>query len=343
MQSPMKNGWPHYLDQLTFESKRTHLPLSHYVHPLRGFTLIELLVVIAVIGILVALLLPAVQSAREAARRTQCANNQKQLAIALHLYHDANQRFPMGTYNYIDSTTPNISVPPFGSKFNRRCWMHHLFGYLEQEPLQASLDAHFETGASALAFPGLDFVMPTMTCPSDPVSRKVHSFWGGYNGLPNQGFSGNYIVNASSDYFNDTTYQKSASLDGVFYAGSKTRIAEITDGTAYTAFTSELILTIDSVDHDIRGRYFNPAHSGVAFSTRLPPNTMVPDQFNWCSTKPATRAPCIWTGTEIFVLTRSYHPHGVNMTMADGSLRFVPNTIDAVVYKSMGSRNGADD
>lgn len=201
-------------------------------------------------------------------------------------------------------------MPEYKGKYDRRCWMHDIFCYLEQEALQDDLNVFLETGASALSYPGMDFRMPTMMCPSDPAAGKVHTFWGGSGGAatPNQGFSGNYVVNASSGYFNDTSYVTSASLDGVFYAGSKTRIADITDGTSYTAFTSELILTIDSIDHDIRGRYFNPAHSGVAFSTRLPPNTMVPDQFDWCSSAPAARAPCIWTGTNIFVLTRTTTP-----------------------------------
>ena len=111
----------------------------------------------------------------------------------------------------------------------------------------------------------------------------------------------------------------------------------------HRVFTSELILTLDTTSYDLRGRYFNPASSGVAFSTRLPPNTLVPDQFNWCSLTPLPRAPCIYTDINVFVLARSYHPNGVNMGMVDGSIRYVNNTIDPTIYKAMGSRNGADD
>ena len=85
----------------------------------------------------------------------------------------------------------------------------------------------------------------------------------------------------------------------------------------------------------------NPAHSGVAFSTRIPPNTMVPDQFNWCSNQPNNpRAPCIWTGTNMFVSARSYHPGGVNLGLGDGSVRYVSDNVDPVAFRALGSRNG---
>ncbi len=304
----------------------------------RGFSLIELLVVIAIIGILIALLLPAVQTVREEARRTQCTSHLRQLGLALHNCHEAKGHFPHGTYNYIDSTfhTP----PPYNDMQDRRCWMHDTLPYLEQGPLYERFDAFMETYYSALGFPELDKTIPTLMCPSDPVGPKLHTFWGGMTGQATQGFSGNLIVCAGNDYFNPGGLESSAKLNGLFFAVSKVRLADISDGTAVTAMCSELILSPDTTSHDIRGRYYNPAHSGVAFSTRIPPNTLVPDRINWCSDRPVPRAPCVWNGTNMFVSARSYHPGGVNLGMADGSVRFVSDYIDPITFKAIGSRNG---
>jgi prepilin-type N-terminal cleavage/methylation domain-containing protein/prepilin-type processing-associated H-X9-DG protein len=308
--------------------------------PRRGaFTLVELLVVVAIIAILIGLLLPAVQKVRDAAKRMSCSNNLKQIALGLHNHHDAYGYFPPATYNWIDSTF----ITPYPGNFqDRRCWFHDVLPFVEQDNLFRDFDTFMASYFSALGYPKLDTIVPTFSCPSDPVSPKTHTFWGGLTGQPTQGFSGNYVVCAGDDYFNDTGYQKSASLNGVFYAQSKTRLTEITDGTSNTAFVSELILVEDTDSHDIRGRYYNPAHSGVAFSTRLPPNTRVPDVFDWCSNNPPPEAPCTWSGQYIFVLARSWHLGGVNLAMADGSVRFVPNGINPVVYKALGSRDGGE-
>jgi prepilin-type processing-associated H-X9-DG protein len=184
-------------------------------------------------------------------------------------------------------------------------------------------------------------VIKTLSCPSDPVSPKVNTFWGGF-GTPTQGFSGNYVVCAGSDYFNAGGNPNSANLDGVMYALSKNTLTDITDGTSNTAMVGELLLVEDTDSHDIRGRYYNPAHSGVAFSTRLPPNTSVADQFNWCANNPPARAPCIWTGTNIFVSARSMHPQGVNMALCDGSVRYIRNSVNPTTYRALGSRNGGE-
>ena len=312
-----------------------------------GFTLVELLVVIAIIGILIALLLPAVQAAREAARRAQCTNNLKQVCLALHNHHDTYRHFPHGTYNYLDST--GTTPAPYNNMQDRRCWMHDTWPYLEQVPLFQEFQEYMKTNPSALGFPKLDTIIPPAMCPSDPVSPKLHTYWGGI-GTPTQGFSGNVVACAGSSYFNEGGHLKSAEIDGLFFAVSKVRIGDITDGTAHTAMASEIILTEDhgttpeAGGHDIRGRYHNPAHGGVLFSTRLPPNNLVPDQFDWCipSEYQLRRAPCIWTGTNMFVSVRSYHPGGVNLGLADGSVRFVADAVDQEVFQALGSRDGEE-
>lgn len=312
-----------------------------------AFTLVELLVVIAIIGLLVALLLPAVQAAREASRRTQCANNTRQICLGMINHHDTRGFFPHGAYNYIDSTfsTP----PPYNDWQDRRCWFHDVLPYVEETALFNDFDKYMETNRSALGYPGLATVVPSFVCISDGMSPKMETFWGGMNGLPTQGFSGSYVACTGDDYFNPSrsedgtpinTLVASSKLNGLFFAQSKVRVGQITDGTSHTAVVSELILSPDTDSHDIRGRYYNPAHGGVFFSTRVPPNTLVPDRFNWCGNNPVRRAPCVWSASNMFVSARSYHPGGVNMGMADGSVRFVNDGVDALAYQATGSRNG---
>jgi prepilin-type N-terminal cleavage/methylation domain-containing protein/prepilin-type processing-associated H-X9-DG protein len=307
----------------------------------RGFTLVELLVVIAIIGILIALLLPAVQAAREAARRTQCVNNIKQVCLGLHTFHDTHQHLPHGTYNYLDRHWGQ--PPPYNNMQNRRCWMHDTLPYLEQGPLYERFDEYMNSGVvSALWFPELHTVVPPLMCPSDPLSPKLHTFWGD-GGNETQGFSGNIVTCAGSDYFNDNgNLESSANRDGLFFAVSKVRIEDIKDGTTNTAMATEIILSPDVTDHDIRGRYYNPSHGGVLFSTRIPPNTMIPDRFNWCSSRPVRRAPCIWTGRNMFLSPRSYHPGGVNLGMADGSVHFLSDSVDPDAFEAAGSRDGGE-
>jgi prepilin-type processing-associated H-X9-DG protein len=302
--------------------------------------LVELLVVIAVIGVLVALLLPAVQKAREAANRVKCQNNLKQLGLALHNYHDVMGFFTHGTYNRIDET--GHTIPPYNGSQDRRCWMQDTLPYLEQDALFHAFDHYMSTGASALYFPQNTSIVPNLMCPSDPTNPKLKTWNPGGGPDNSQGFSGNYVLCAGNDYFNPGGVAGSTDLNGMFFALSTVRLSEVTDGTSNTALSSELILSPDTIDNDIRGRYYNPAHCGTLFSTRLPPNTPVPDQLDWCSSRPVPEAPCIWIGTDIFVLARSYHSGGVNLGMVDGSVRFIPNSIDPVTFRALGSRNGGE-
>jgi prepilin-type N-terminal cleavage/methylation domain-containing protein len=246
-----------------------------------AFTLVELLVVIAIIGVLVALLFPAVQAARAAAQRAQCQSQLRQLGLAALLFEDAHGHFPHGTYNYVDST--HTTPPPYGThdgvsagrgphRQDRRCWMHDLLPFIEEQAQYDRFVAHMETGRSALAFRQMDHVLAVAMCPSDPLGPKLHTFWGGADGLPTQGFSGNYVACAGSDYFNRpprglSPLLASANLDGMFFAVSKVQAGQITDGTSKTLLFSELVLVEDITSHDARGRYHNPAH-GVFSSAR---------------------------------------------------------------------------
>ncbi len=326
----------------------------------RGFTLVELLVVIAIIGVLVALLLPAVQSAREAARRSQCQNNLKQLALAALLFEESNGHFPHGTYNYIDSTfnTP----PPYGTHDgrsagrgphtqDRRCWIHDLLPYIEETNQYDAFTEHMDSGASALGFPRLDHVIQSAMCPSDGLSPKLHTFWGGLNGLATQGFSGNYVACGGSFYLNqpvpddpvrDTPFTASANLDGMLFAVSEVTMASISDGSSNTLLLSELKLVEDTDSHDLRGRYHNPGHGGVYFTTLHSPNSSRPDVFNWCAHNPPADAPCLQSAGNMQLAARSYHAGTVNAARADGSVTTISDGVDLVAYQAMGSRNGEE-
>ncbi|QDT75074.1 DUF1559 domain-containing protein [Lacipirellula limnantheis] len=311
-----------------------------------AFTLVELLVVIAIIGVLVALLLPAVQAAREAARRSTCVNNLKQIALGALNFESSKKQFPPGTYNWIDRYGGGATGP---TEQDRRCWMHDLWPYIEQATLSAQFEAHMKkAGASALGFPKLDTIIPSAMCPADHLSPKLHTFWGGLDGLPTQGFSGNYVASAGSLYFNkalpgDTAVgaASSARQDGVYFALSKISPADITDGLSNTLAFTEIKLVEDTDSHDLRGRYHNPTHGGVLFTTLYPPNTSRPDRFNWCALKPPADAPCLQVTSEMQIAARSYHSGGiVNAARVDGSVAAISDDVEVAVYNQLGSRGG---
>ena len=194
-----------------------------------GFTLIELLVVIAIIAILIALLLPAVQQAREAARRTQCKNNLKQLGLALHNYHDTHGRFPptqvMVHYSGPNNTSP---VP------RNHTWVSMILPYLEQSALYSSINFSapmFNAGTFQTLSTGETIVsrqVPGLQCPSDP------GFGGGISshGLSHMNYAGNMGW--------DWHYRGPDSVSGPFQNGSEgTRITDIKDGTSNTILLAE--------------------------------------------------------------------------------------------------------
>lgn len=336
---------------------------------INGFTLVELLIVIAIIGVLIALLLPAVQASREAARRTQCINHLKQISLSLHNFHDAKKRFPHGCYNLID--TYDYTPPPHGTiicqpgvpgwtagsgpnRQDRRCWMQDAMAFSEDNALLASFEHFMKTNSVSSAYffpkaPGI--IIPHLMCPSDPTSPKLQTWSGGLSAPVNvsgsmlsQGFSGNYVVCTGNSYFNQGGVCNSMKLNGVMYPLSKVKLKDVADGTSKTAMISELVLTPDVTEDDVRGRYWNAAHGNVFFSTIFPPNDASnPDRLLLISSKPVPQAPGISTPRGVgnyFVLARSMHPGGVNMAMADGSVHFASSEIDADVYRAMGSRGG---
>lgn len=320
----------------------------------RGFTLIELLVVIAIIAVLIALLLPAVQQAREAARRSQCQNNLKQLGLAMHNYHDTHGVFPYGHQTEIA-----------GASHRRDCWFQRILPQVEQGNLSNAYEnetprteyIHNMTANAAVAFMPLA-VVPMFTCPSDGSSPGK-----GANG-GTTAFQGNYVVsagvgvwalnttvtNATSPVINVTDRQMIGATDrgGLFYQNSRHGIRDCTDGTSNTLLASEGIIRGNGTAAwgETGGYWGGAPHGSFGFSTAEPPNTSVPDRVYSCKatvyTGAPNNAPCEngnagglpgrWN------FARSYHTGGVQGALADGSVRFFSNNIDRQTWIKLGLR-----
>ncbi len=316
------------------------LPFDRIRRTRCAFTLVELLVVIAIIGILIALLLPAVQSAREAARRSQCSTNLAQLATACFNFEDSRRTLPMGTVDQISGDIGNN---------DRRNWLFFILPYMEQEIIFENWYAWYDAGGSAPWWyePNRMTVLGTYFCPSDPISpkTKTHEDLGPGS---DQGFHSNYVGCSGSTVFNSGG-SLGDTLNGIFYYKHATPIRLILDGTSHTLLTSEIILGTDDTDpnpqsygHDVRGRMWNPANQGaILFSTQWSPNPTVSDVLNYCqNTNP--RAPCIASITNIVLYARSYHSGGVNVGLADGSVQFISDNIDFNLFRALGTRAGGE-
>jgi len=209
-----------------------------------GFTLIELLVVIAIIAILIALLLPAVQQAREAARRTQCKSNLKQLGIALHNYNSAHRVFPPNLIpggkptsgGYIGYFQGNWGVLAYLTPFLEQTAVYNLLNlesptYSNSGSAWIIADSNNQLAAATL--------VPLYLCPSD-ISRKVSTDYGVTGGIGPSNYAAN--MGTGLDATGGSEHGSPYRSDGVFYADSRTRFADITDGTSNTAAMSESLI-----------------------------------------------------------------------------------------------------
>jgi prepilin-type N-terminal cleavage/methylation domain-containing protein len=295
-----------------------------------GFTLVELLVVIAIIGVLVALLLPAVQAAREAARRTQCINHLKQLGIALHNYHDTYLVFPPGQYNLL-----GVDGRP-----NRACWYHSVLPFVEQTALAASHDVGIRAGTAAFTWADRHTIVPTFRCPSDPNAPKNKTA-GAADPLASnaQGAHGNYVLAAGSTVFGNNS--QGDALNGMFFCLSRITMAGVTDGTSNTLMGSEILLTKDTGSHDLRGRYYNTWQGNVLVSTLQAPNTTIGDVSSYCIN--GRLRPCGGSNTNNVVqYARSEHPAGVNGLLGDASVRVITNNINLATWRLLGQRDDGE-
>jgi prepilin-type N-terminal cleavage/methylation domain-containing protein/prepilin-type processing-associated H-X9-DG protein len=305
-----------------------------------AFTLVELLVVIAIIGILVALLLPAIQSAREAARRTQCTNKMKQWAIAMHLHHDAHEQLPLGSR----------SSP-------RQTWVMHLWNYIEEGNVAALGDMtkdfyvspNTEDGGNSLRGATGQFV-DLYSCPSDGegVDQTVNSY---------QRRRGNYVVNWGNVLYGQararalvpggTPPPGIAPFSHINADRSQPRptpFRKITDGTSNTLLMSETLKGWVSTDDDWRGDIQND-DGGFRFHTSVTPNTSAADVIinGWFTDTGDPKMPAVaGAGNAQRTAARSRHPGGVNVSFCDGSVAFVSDDIALFAWMAQGTMNGEE-
>ena len=298
-------------------------------HLQRAFTLVELLVVIAIIGILIALLLPAVQAAREAARRSQCTNNLKQLGLAMHNYHDTFKSFPPG---YLSSNLGNCLM----TTRRRDCWMQRLLPFIEQSAMLDTYESQNPTWIMDTVAEVKDAQVSALLCPSDGSKPA----FGGNGGLRSEGygFQGNYVMCTG-----DEIMDPEAELRGITYHASHSNFASITDGTSNTLLASEAVRRSNATTGwGGAGGYWGGSRWGsYGFTTLEPPNTDAPDQVYQCKDTSWPNSPCTSIGStnDTRAYARSYHPGGVNVALADASVQFMSDTVDLETYQAMSTRN----
>ncbi len=332
----------------------------------RAFTLVELLVVIAIIGILVGLLLPAVQAAREAARRMQCSNNLKQLALATHNYESSYKRFPGLTGS--SSFSPQARVLPFIEQGN----LQNLIDF----SLPLYVGPAWMARLNPLFVPAARTVVPTFLCPSDG-SEPIR---------PTTDSAGNTVQMAGLNYMFSygsgtlTHYDDRYTTDGFVWENSWAKFGDISDGTSNTVLLSESLLGDNQTRTSVPtgsalfrriaswpGSSGNPAPQpgfNIGGATISNPDlaNVFPAQITsyrgnrgeaWIRgvpysvvgngyLTPNSRIPDVNVHGRGWFAPRSQHTGGVNIALGDGSVRLISDSVDRNVHWAMHSRNGGE-
>ncbi|QDU25679.1 hypothetical protein ETAA8_07490 [Anatilimnocola aggregata] len=304
---------------------------GHVSFARRAFTLVELLVVIAIIGALIALLLPAVQAAREAARRMQCSNNVRQIGLAMQNFHDTFGCLPPGKVN--STGYPN----PVHSKFNvgngtEHSWAVFLLPYMEQKNLSDLYRFDFNWNATE-NLPVVTTRVQTFYCPSTPNGKRVASAtkkeacgdYGVINEVDNGLVTGGFVDNVTGTM-----------RYGVMRINQLDRFADITDGLSNTTWVVEDAGRPQAYNGD-RSRNSSGSASGSAWAD--PENSFSLDGYNTdCTAGPVNCAINCCNKDEIF----GFHPGGANAMMGDGSVRFLAKGTDVRIVARLVTKGGGE-
>jgi prepilin-type N-terminal cleavage/methylation domain-containing protein/prepilin-type processing-associated H-X9-DG protein len=342
-------------NKLCREQKRIVIEMKLHVTR-RAFTLVELLVVIAIIGILIALLLPAIQAAREAARRSQCSNNLKQMSLASLNYESTKKRLP-----------PSVEVSPKTmTGANNGGWGVHgyILDYMEEESLRRLVDINVAWDTQ----PPINALrINSYSCPSDSQAAEVRDPGGGRPLL----YATTYTFNMGTWFVYDPITNKGG--DGVFYPNSNLPLARISDGTSKTMMIAEVKAwthytrnggpssttipdTVDAASTIVASGpdYKNTGHTEwpdgrvhhTGFTATMTPNTFVKyvrngetldaDYNSWQEGKDWPAG----SPSYAIITSRSFHPSIVNVAMCDGSVQSVRDEIDLITWRAKATRAG---
>ncbi|QDT70127.1 hypothetical protein MalM25_30720 [Planctomycetes bacterium MalM25] len=326
-----------------------------------AFTLVELLVVVAIIGILIALLLPAVQAARESARRGECANNLRNISLACLNYESARRGLPPASSN-----TPV-------ERDNSLGWQVSILPYLEENALATNIDANYAERAESLALAN-DVVVPQYQCPSDPDIETERGRKYDIRVMSYAGVLGSYYSRAGVNQCDPATGDACVgddatndfgpvNLDGLMVVDRRNPLRRATDGLSKTALVGERWYQLRTwtfgsfyqerdpgagpATSPPRGPQMKTAVSSAKnFDRRYPPNADLARvgyyRLHLEGDRPALPAGAPKTIRYNNLPFGSFHPGGTHFALGDGSVRFTTDALDEAAYLALGSRNGGE-